>query len=175
MTRAGFGYDVHPFAAGRRLVLGGVEIPSERGLAGHSDADVVLHAIADALLGAAGLDDIGTHFPPSDERWREADSRELLAQVGRLLRPRWRIVHIDATVITEHPWIAGYREAMRAAIADTLRITREQINIKGKTNEYLGFIGRQEGICAIAVATIEEIAGGAPGGEDHADSGSTRH
>lgn len=156
MTQVGFGYDVHPFAAGRRLVLGGVEIPSNRGLAGHSDADVLLHAIADALLGGAGLDDIGTHFPPSDERWRDADSRDLLAQVGHLLSPRWRIVHIDATVITERPKIAHYREAIRAAIAETLGIRSDQINIKGKTNEHLGFIGRQEGICAIAVATIEE-------------------
>lgn len=159
MTRTGIGYDVHPFALGRRLVLGGVEIPSNRGLAGHSDADVLLHAIADALLGAAGLDDIGTHFPPSDERWRDADSRDLLAQVGRLLAPHWEIVHIDTTIITEHPRIAGYREVMRGVIAETLGISRNQINIKGKTNEHLGFIGRQEGICAIAVATIEEIAG----------------
>ena len=158
MTRVGFGYDVHPFALGRRLVLGGVEIPSDRGLAGHSDADVLLHAIADALLGGAGLDDIGTHFPPSDERWRDVDSRDLLARVGQLLAPRWRIVHIDATVITEHPRIASHREAMRAAITETLSIRHDQINIKGKTNEHLGFIGRQEGICAIAVATLVEKA-----------------
>lgn len=157
MTRVGFGYDVHPFAADRRLVLGGVEIPSDRGLAGHSDADVLLHAIADALLGGAGLDDIGTHFPPSDERWRNADSRDLLAQVRQLLTPHWRIVHIDATVITEYPKIARYREAMRAAIAETLGIGHDQINIKGKTNEHLGFVGRHEGICAVAAATLEEM------------------
>lgn len=163
MTQVGFGYDVHPFAKGRRLVLGGVEIPSDRGLAGHSDADVLLHAIADALLGGAGLDDIGTHFPPSDDRWRDADSRNLLAQVGKLLEPGWRIVHIDTTVITEHPTIASYREAMRAIIAETLGIQHRQINIKGKTNEHLGFIGRQEGICAIAVATLDKIASSSPG------------
>jgi 2-C-methyl-D-erythritol 2,4-cyclodiphosphate synthase len=155
MSRVGFGYDVHPFTEGRRLILGGVEIPDQRGLDGHSDADVLLHAIADALLGAAGLGDIGTHFPPSDERWRDADSRDLLAQVGRLLAPHWVIVHIDATVIAENPRVNPYREAMRAAIAKTLGVPPNRINLKGKTNERLGFIGREEGICAIAVATLE--------------------
>jgi 2-C-methyl-D-erythritol 2,4-cyclodiphosphate synthase len=159
MTRVGFGYDVHPFADGRRLILGGIEIPGPRGLAGHSDADVLLHAIADALLGAAGLGDIGTHFPPSDERWRDADSRDLLAQIGRLLIPDWEIVHIDATVIAESPRVSPYREAMRTAIAEALGVAPDRINLKGKTNERLGFVGREEGICAIAVATLEVTGG----------------
>ncbi|MBX5445373.1 2-C-methyl-D-erythritol 2,4-cyclodiphosphate synthase [Sphaerobacter sp.] len=154
--RTGIGYDVHPFAEGRRLVLGGVEIPAERGLAGHSDADVLLHAIADALLGAAGLGDIGLHFPPSEARWRDADSRDLLRRVVELLGEAWLIANVDATVVAESPRIGPYREAMRATIAATLGIEPERVNVKATTNEGLGFIGRVEGIAALAIATLQQ-------------------
>lgn len=156
MIRTGIGYDVHPFSEGRRLVLGGVEIPAERGLAGHSDADVVLHAIADALLGAAGLGDIGLHFPPSEPRWRDADSRDLLRRVVELLGEQWVIANVDATVIAEWPRIGPHREAMRAAIAATLGIEPGRVNVKATTNEALGFIGRGEGIAALAIATLQQ-------------------
>nr|WP_294084729.1 2-C-methyl-D-erythritol 2,4-cyclodiphosphate synthase [Sphaerobacter sp.] len=156
MIRTGIGYDVHPFAEGRRLVLGGVEIPAERGLAGHSDADVLLHAIADALLGAAGLGDIGLHFPPSEARWRDADSRDLLRRVVELLGEAWLIANVDATVVAESPRIGPYREAMRATIAATLGIEPERVNVKATTNEGLGFIGRVEGIAALAIATLQQ-------------------
>ncbi|MDI3338905.1 MAG: 2-C-methyl-D-erythritol 2,4-cyclodiphosphate synthase [Sphaerobacter sp.] len=159
MIRTGIGYDVHPFASGRRLVLGGVAIPAERGLAGHSDADVLLHAIADALLGAAGLGDIGLHFPPSDPRWRDADSRDLLRWVAALLADRWIIANVDATVVAEEPRIGPYRAAMRAAIAAVLEIDPDRVNVKATTNETLGFVGRREGIAALAVATLSERAG----------------
>jgi len=156
VIRTGIGYDVHPFAEGRRLVLGGVEIPAERGLAGHSDADVLLHAIADALLGAAGLGDIGLHFPPSEARWRDADSRDLLRRVVELLGEAWLIANVDATVVAESPRIGPYREAMRATIAATLGIEPERVNVKATTNEGLGFIGRVEGIAALAIATLQQ-------------------
>lgn len=156
MIRTGIGYDVHPFAGGRRLVLGGVEIPAERGLAGYSDADVVLHAIADALLGAAGLGDIGLHFPPSDPRWRDVDSRDLLRRVADLLAERWTIANVDATVVAEWPRIGPHREAMRASIAGVLEIEPERVNVKATTNEALGFVGRGEGIAALAIATIRQ-------------------
>lgn len=156
MSRSGIGYDVHPFSEGRRLVLGGVEIPSDRGLAGHSDADVLLHALMDALLGAAGLGDIGLHFPPSEAHWLDADSRDLLARVGALVRPRWRIVNIDATVLAEHPRIGPYRERMTASIAGVLGISVEQVNVKATTNERLGFVGRGEGIAALAIASLDQ-------------------
>jgi len=156
VIRTGIGYDVHPFAEGRRLVLGGVEIPAERGLAGHSDADVLLHAIADALLGAAGLGDIGLHFPPSEARWRDADSRDLLRRVVELLGEAWLIANVDATVVAESPRIGPYREAMRATIAATLGIEPERVNVKATTNEGLGFIGRVEGIVALAIATLQQ-------------------
>lgn len=153
--RFGIGYDVHPFEAGRRLVLGGVEIPAERGLAGHSDADVLLHAVMDGLLGAAGLDDIGVHFPPTDERWRDADSRQLLALVVDMLEGRWRIVNVDVTLIAEEPKIGPWRRQIRESLARSLGLPVEQANIKATTNEHLGFVGRGEGIAAIAVAAIE--------------------
>lgn len=157
MTAAhfGIGYDVHPFEAGRRLVLGGVEIPAERGLAGHSDADVLLHAVMDALLGAAGLDDIGVHFPPSDERWRDADSRRLLAIVVDLIGGQWRIVNIDVTLIAEEPRIGPWRRQIRETLAGSVGLAVEQVNIKATTNEHLGFVGRGEGIAAIAIAGLE--------------------
>lgn len=154
MTRVGIGYDVHRLVAGRRLVLGGIEIPSDVGLSGHSDADVLLHAVMDALLGAAALGDIGVHFPPNDEKWRDSDSVELLRIVRDLVEPKWRIENIDATVIAEQPRVGPYRNEMRRSIASTLRLDPSCVNIKATTNEQLGFIGRGEGIAAIACASL---------------------
>lgn len=154
--RVGIGYDSHRFAPGRRLVLGGVEIPHDLGLSGHSDADAVAHAVTDALLGAAAMGDIGTHFPPSDARWKDADSIELLRHVVSLLRAeRFRIVNVDATVVCEAPRIGPHVPAMRETLAEALGIGIDRISVKGKTNEGMGWIGRGEGIAALAVATIE--------------------
>lgn len=159
MIRVGLGYDVHPLVPGRRLVLGGLEIPGTIGLAGHSDADVLLHAIADALLGAAGLGDLGVHFPPDDERWRDAPSSELLRIVRDLVQQAgWRIVFVDATVIAEIPRIAPYRERMRERIAEILELPVTSISLKATTNERLGFVGRGEGIAALAAVTVEDRA-----------------
>ncbi len=158
--RTGIGYDVHRFAMGRRLVLGGVEIPHERGLDGHSDADVVLHAIADALLGAAALGDIGTRFPPSDERWRGADSCSLLRTSGELVQDAgWQVVNIDVTVIAEAPRINPHVPAMRAELSRCLGIEEACISLKATTNEGMGFVGRGEGIAAIATAMIAPADG----------------
>ena len=156
-TRSGIGYDSHRLEEGRRLVLGGVEIEgAERGLAGHSDADALTHAIIDALLGAAGLGDIGQHFPDSDERWRDADSLELLSQVAVFLEEHgWRVAHIDATVICEAPRLGGHRDEMRRSLASTAGIRSREVNVKFTTNEGMGAIGRGEGIAAMAVATVE--------------------
>ena len=154
MTRVGLGYDVHRFAAGRPLVLGGITIPWSQGLDGHSDADVLTHAVMDALLGAAGLGDIGVHFPPSDEQWRDARSLDLLLIVRDLLPDGWSIENIDATILAEAPKIGPYREAMRAALAAALRIAPERVNIKATTNERMGFVGRGEGIAALASAAL---------------------
>jgi len=153
--RIGQGYDVHPLEAGRRLVLGGVEIAHERGLAGHSDADVLLHAIADAVLGAAGQGDIGLHFPPSDDRWRDASSLDLLARVVEIVRIRnWSVVNVDATVIAERPRIAPHAPLMRERIAARLGIPTDAVGVKATTNERLGALGREEGIAALAVALL---------------------
>jgi 2-C-methyl-D-erythritol 2,4-cyclodiphosphate synthase len=155
-TRVGVGYDAHRLVAGRRLVLGGVTIPHERGLLGHSDADVAIHATIDALLGAAALGDIGQHFPPSDPAYKDADSRRLLALVRELLeRHGWRPVNVDCTIVAEAPKLAPFTAAMRAALGETLGIPAERVGVKATTNEGLGFIGREEGIAAIAVALIE--------------------
>jgi 2-C-methyl-D-erythritol 2,4-cyclodiphosphate synthase len=154
VTRVGLGYDVHRFAPGRALILGGVEIPWAQGLDGHSDADVVIHAIMDALLGAAGLGDIGVHFPPSDDAWRDARSLDLLAIVRNLLPRDWVIENIDATILAEQPKIGPYRAAMSQAIAGALCIGSERVNVKATTNERLGFIGRGEGIAALASAAL---------------------
>jgi 2-C-methyl-D-erythritol 2,4-cyclodiphosphate synthase len=157
-ARSGIGYDAHRFQLGRRLVLGGVEIAHPSGLAGHSDADVVLHAIVDALLGAAALGDIGRHFPPSDPAWRDADSRHFLAHAAALVRNAgYAILNVDATVIAEEPRIGPYAPAMRRAVADTLGVEDDAVSIKATTNEGMGFVGRGEGIAAIAVATIDRI------------------
>jgi 2-C-methyl-D-erythritol 2,4-cyclodiphosphate synthase len=155
--RIGQGFDVHPFAEGRRLVIGGVDIPHDRGLQGHSDADVLLHAICDALLGAAGLGDIGQHYPDSDAAFRDVDSRALLRDVAEKLRKNnLRIVNVDATVIAQAPRIAPYRERMIGNIAADLGLAPAAVSVKATTTERLGFAGRGEGIAAQAVALIEE-------------------
>ncbi|MBI4292831.1 MAG: 2-C-methyl-D-erythritol 2,4-cyclodiphosphate synthase [Betaproteobacteria bacterium] len=157
--RVGTGFDVHVLAAGRRLVIGGVDIPFEKGLAGHSDADVLLHAITDALLGAAALGDIGRHFPDTDPRWKDADSRLLLrAAVARVREAGYRIANVDATLIAQAPRIAGYVPAMVKNIAADLGLPESCVNVKGKTAERLGAIGRGEGIAAEAIAAIDAAA-----------------
>jgi 2-C-methyl-D-erythritol 4-phosphate cytidylyltransferase/2-C-methyl-D-erythritol 2,4-cyclodiphosphate synthase len=157
IMRVGQGFDVHALVAGRRLVIGGVDIPFERGLAGHSDADVLLHAITDALLGAAALGDIGRHFPDTDPRYRGADSRVLLRDTVRLLAERgFGVVNVDSTVITEAPRLARYIPAMVENIAADLGIPASAVNVKAKTAERLGFVGRGEGIVAEAVVLITE-------------------
>lgn len=155
MFRVGFGYDSHRFKKGRRLVLGGVEIPYAKGLDGHSDADAVLHAVTDALLGAAGLGDIGTHFPDADPRYKGADSLKLLAHARRLLGPRRRPLNVDVTVLAEEPKLGPYKNRMRAKIGRVLGIPVAAVGVKAKTNEGMGFIGRREGIAVMAVASLE--------------------
>lgn len=158
MMRVGIGYDVHRFVAGRPLVLGGITIPHPDGLAGHSDADVALHAIADALLGAAALGDIGQHFPPTDETFRDADSRDLLRRVKALLAANeYEPVNVDATIIAETPKVMPYAEAMRGAIAECLGLDVTMVSIKATTNEGMGFVGRSEGIAALATASIQTL------------------
>ena len=154
--RVGQGYDVHRLVAGRKLVLGGVEIPHATGLLGHSDADALLHAITDALLGAVALGDIGRHFPDSDPRYRDVDSRVLLrATVALLAEKGWRPVNVDATIIAQQPKLALHAAAMVANVAVDLGISPDSVNIKGKTNETLGYLGREEAIEAQAVVLVE--------------------
>ena len=156
--RVGQGYDVHRLVAGRKLILGGVEIPHETGLLGHSDADVLLHAITDALLGAIALGDIGRHFPDNDPRYQGADSRGLLRAAVALLAERgWRPVNVDATIIAQQPKLAPHAAAMVANVAVDLGISPDSVNIKGKTNEKLGYLGRQEAIEAQAVVLVERV------------------
>ena len=153
--RIGQGFDVHAFAAGRRLVIGGVAIPHEKGLEGHSDADVLLHAIIDAILGALALGDIGTHFPDTDPRWKGADSRMLLRQVaGMASTRRFAVENLDATVIAQAPKLAPHVPAMRKNIAADLGCAVEQVSIKATTTERLGFAGRGEGIAALATVLL---------------------
>jgi 2-C-methyl-D-erythritol 4-phosphate cytidylyltransferase/2-C-methyl-D-erythritol 2,4-cyclodiphosphate synthase len=153
--RTGMGFDVHAFAGEGPIMLGGVEVPHSRGLAGHSDADVVLHAITDALLGAAGLGDIGEHFPPSDPRWKGAESSLFLTHALELLRARGAIIdHVDCTIIAEAPKVGPHREAMRRRVAEIAGLRTDQVSIKATTTEGLGFTGRREGIAAQAVASI---------------------
>lgn len=156
MTRSGIGYDAHRLATGRKLILGGVEIPHDRGLDGHSDADVLCHAIADALLGAVGESDIGHHFPNTDESIRGISSLEILQRTSALLgQLRARAVNVDATLIAEAPKIAPHIPAMREKIATALGLEPSRVSIKATTNEGLGAIGRGEGMAAMAVATVE--------------------
>jgi 2-C-methyl-D-erythritol 2,4-cyclodiphosphate synthase len=156
--RIGIGYDSHRFADGRTLILGGVRIPHTRGLDGHSDADAVAHAIIDAMLGAAALGDIGTHFPPADEQWRAADSLDLLRRASVLLEERgYQVVNVDVTVVCEAPRLGPHVRAMRETLAAALGIGIQHVSVKGKTNEGMGWIGRGEGIAAVATALIATI------------------
>jgi len=155
--RIGQGFDAHALVSGRKLVIGGVEIPHETGLAGHSDADVLIHALCDALLGAAGLGDIGAHFPDGDARYKDIDSRKLLREVAQLLkRKKLRVVNVDATIIAQAPKMAPHISAMRANLASDLGIAVDAVNIKAKTTERLGFVGRGEGIAAEAIALLTD-------------------
>ena len=157
MSRAGMGYDLHRMASGRKLILGGVELPFSQGPVGHSDGDALAHAICDALLGAAGLGDIGTHFPDTDPRWQGASSLRFLEQVRNMLgERRLRVSHIDATVITERPKLGPHFPAMRQALATALGIDATRINLKAKTNEGVDAVGRGEAIAALAIATLDE-------------------
>ena len=156
MTRVGLGFDVHPFTPGRPLVLGGVEVPAEQGLAGHSDADALTHAVADALLGALALGDLGRHFPDTDPRYRGIPSLALLREVvARVRAGGGRVVNVDATVVAEAPRLAGYLAVMAERLAQTLDLGADRVSVKAKHAEGLGALGRQEGIAAMAVALVE--------------------
>ncbi len=156
MIRVGHGYDVHRFAENRRLILGGVEIPYERGLLGHSDADVLVHAIMDSILGAAGLGDIGLHFPDTEERFHDADSIMLLEEVVSLIRAKeYRVGNIDATVVAQVPKLRPYIDAMRERVADACEVPTDCVNIKATTEEGLGFTGEKLGIAAHCVCLLE--------------------
>jgi 2-C-methyl-D-erythritol 2,4-cyclodiphosphate synthase len=156
-TTAGIGWDSHRLVAGRPLILGGVSITHDRGLAGHSDADVLTHAVIDALLGAAALGDIGQHFPDSDERYRDADSMELLRTVVATLATQGlEVAHVDTTVIMERPKLARHRDAIRASLAAALGVEPQNVNVKASTGEGMGFVGREEGVAALAVATVRQ-------------------
>ncbi len=155
MTLVGIGFDSHRLAAGRRLVIGGVEIPYKRGLDGHSDADVLAHAVIDALLGAAGMDDIGERFPDTDERWRDADSMQLLASVVQSVQAaELEIVNVDCTVVMEAPKLAPHRQAIRKQLAEVLALELARVNVKASTGEGMGFVGRGEGVAALAIAGL---------------------
>jgi 2-C-methyl-D-erythritol 2,4-cyclodiphosphate synthase len=157
-TRVGIGYDSHRLSAGRRLIIGGVEFEHDQGLDGHSDADVLAHALTDALLGAAGLGDIGEHFPDSDERWRDADSMQLLAHALSLLAAeRLELVNVDCTIVIERPKLGARKVEIRDSLAATLRLDRGRVNVKASTGERIGFVGRGEGVAALAVASVREL------------------
>lgn len=155
--RVGVGYDVHPLVEGRRLILGGVEVPFSKGLSGHSDADVVVHAIIDALLGAAALGDIGTYFPSDDPRYKDAYSIEMLRMIGKLVGERgWDIINLDATIVAERPRLAPFIDKMRERIGEALNIEISRVGLKATSTDHLGFVGRGEGMAAYAVALIGE-------------------
>jgi len=157
--RIGIGYDVHPLTPGRRLVLGGVEIPFDKGLSGWSDADVLTHAIMDALLGAAALGDIGSHFPPGEPQYKDISSLVLLERVrDTLVENGWRVFNIDATIVAEQPKLKDFIDAMRQQLSKTLGINISQVSVKASTSAGLGFVGRGEGIAACAVAVIEGVS-----------------
>ena len=153
----GIGWDVHRLAEGRELILGGVTIPHDRGLDGHSDADVLTHAVIDALLGAAGMGDIGEHFPDTDAAYEGADSMELLRDVVALLGPR-EILHVDTTILAERPKVGPHKAAIKEALAGAMGIAPDRVNVKATTGERLGFVGREEGVAAMAVATLTRAA-----------------
>jgi 2-C-methyl-D-erythritol 2,4-cyclodiphosphate synthase len=158
MTFVGIGFDSHRLAVGRRLVIGGVEIPYERGLDGHSDADVLVHALTDALLGAAGMGDIGEHFPDTDERWRGADSIQLLDRVVQSARAEGlEIVNADCTVVMEAPKLSPHRQAIRERLAGVLALELARVNVKASTGEGMGFVGRGEGVAALAVVGVRRV------------------
>ncbi len=157
--RVGLGVDAHAFAGvgdGRRLILGGVEIPFDRGLLGHSDADVLAHAVTDALLGAAGLEDIGHYFPDTEEEFKDADSIGLLREVRRIVGASWEVSNVDAVVVCERPKIRDHRDAMRKNLAGALEVDPSRVSVRGTTTERLGFAGRGEGIAAQAVCLLQE-------------------
>ena len=155
MSLSGIGYDCHRLSAGRRLVIGGVEIPSERGLDGHSDADVLAHAVIDALLGAAGLGDIGEHFPDSEERYRDADSLQLLGTVLEMVRGLGlQVVNVDCTVVMEQPRLGPHRGEIRERLARALELAGERVNVKATSGEGMGFVGRGEGVAALAIVSL---------------------
>lgn len=157
--RVGFGFDAHPLVEGRALVLGGVAIPFEAGLSGHSDGDVLTHAIMDALLGAASLGDKGLHFPSSEEQYRDISSLILLERTGGLVQDgKWRVVNVDATMLAQRPVLAPYIESMKHNISAALSIPKSDVSIKATTTDYLGFVGRGEGLAAFAVALVEAAA-----------------
>ena len=161
VPRTGLGFDVHAFSGDGPIMMGGIAVPHDRGLAGHSDADVVLHAITDALLGAAGLGDIGQHFPPSDPKWKGADSSIFLAHAASLVREAGGLIDfVDCTVICEAPKVGPHREAMRSRVADILGVPAGAVSIKATTTERLGFMGRREGIAAQAIANVRMPATG---------------
>jgi 2-C-methyl-D-erythritol 2,4-cyclodiphosphate synthase len=159
MIRTGIGYDSHRLTDGRRLVIGGVQLPAERGLEGHSDADVLAHAVIDALLGAAGLGDIGERFPDSEERWRDADSIELLESVVESVTAEGlQIVNVDCTVVMETPRLAPHRDAIRGRLASALALELGRVNVKASSGEGMGFVGRSEGVAAVAIASLRQSA-----------------
>lgn len=159
MMRVGFGFDVHQLVEGRELWLGGVLVPHAVGALGHSDADVLLHAVCDALLGAVALGDIGQHFPDTDVRWKGSDSKVLLKAVVTLLHERgWEVGNVDATLVLEKPKIMPHVPAMRTTMAPLLGVAEDAVSIKATTNEKMGYVGRQEGVCAYAVALVQRRA-----------------
>ncbi len=154
--RVGLGYDSHRFESGRPLILGGIKIPDHPGLAGHSDGDAITHALIDAILGAVSLGNVGTHFPPTEERWKDADSTELLSKSVEVIdREGWMVVNVDLTVICESPQISLFAPEMKERLSDVLQVPLERISIKGKTNEGMGWIGESKGLAVHAVALLE--------------------
>lgn len=161
MMRIGYGFDIHQLVEGRKLILGGIEIPFEKGLLGHSDADVLLHAITDALLGALALGDIGKHFPDTDPKFKDADSRVLLRHCYKLILDKgYELANLDATVVAQRPKLIGFIPEIRATIATDLGVETDQVSVKATTSEKLGFVGREEGISATAVVLIQKKENG---------------
>ena len=158
MYRVGFGFDAHQFGENKKLVLGGVEIPGNKGLKGHSDADALLHALTDAMLGAAALGDIGTHFPDTDPAWKDASSKVFIeATLGMLKKEGWNIVNADLTILAQVPKLQTYKARIQKSVAAMLKVSENYINIKATTTDHMGFVGREEGIAAQAVVLIEKL------------------